>query len=776
AIRVGLGREQDRELSNRRDDRDRPLHERTGVLPDLYRPSSDHHIRESDRRPIREFERDYRNRDMRVEIPGVDRYRADYPRDNHQGRERLSDNMSDRHSRERRPSWELEREKDYRVPGAFAEKDLADNRRTRENEFENRGNSDEKIESHKQSYLQPERRISRSLEIDQMNRSIKLETVRRVDNERIPLSVNDKHLPEIRVRDEKSTDVQSKESNQDLILPKDEDDLPYPWKKCISSKNKVYYYNTETHASYWNYPSEDNGKKQTIDSRQAIEQSEGGKHTDYESSHKDDNGDVDTPRKKLRLTAEHESIDRIIMPDNRKDSNSERSLGPDEQLTFNNTPSSRDLPLRDLESSVRRTRSNTINNVTTTPPKMQASYSEASQSSPTIRSPASMFGDRRYSADYESRRGPYASPQLQSPSSSLRNPFGRIPPSEFYDHNDMFRHDDFGGVRGPGGIMDMRMAGTMGSNISGVMMPQVNSQLPTNNRSGRFIPNHSFGMDQGPMPGVRRMSSVGRGGLPSTHFPPQYRRRSPFEDERIEEQTSSMIGIETENGHASSHRSNGSLRNPVGIGNKNESDEEAWRTEDEMVDFELADTEPQSLLFRRPVPYNQFSQPLPDNEIIRRQVAPVWNHITSSVAGDELFQQFEHIMNDNSHSRKRKRELRILNSRKEFEQRRAMYGGRRMFRYKHLFATPRQLPKTAYPDYFVYPKLAPEIPDELVQSCIDIYQFHNENTVRCNNGVVINVEDDNSENRLNRSRIEDTSGIEDESAAEVSKAEDGANK
>ncbi|CAG8484724.1 11395_t:CDS:2 [Acaulospora colombiana] len=767
AMRVGLVRDQERELTNRKDDRDRPLHERPSALPDLYRPSSDHHTREPDRRPpIRDFERDYRIRDMRGEIPGVDRYRVDYSRDNHQGRERLPDNIIDR-----RPSWELERGKDYHTPGTFIDKDLNDNRRerTRESEFESRGNSVEKADPHKQSYdrLQSDRRMSRN-DVDQVNRTLKLESVRRVDNERIPPSVN-----------EKSNDIQSKEGNSDLALPKGEDELPYPWKRCVSSKNKVYYFNTETRMSHWNYPNDDNGKKSTTDGVG----NEDGKNTDCEPFHKDDNNDVDAPRKRLRPD-EHKT-ERMIIPENRRDTNGERSIGPDEQSTLSNTSSSRDLPSRDSEPSIRRARSNTVNNVTTTPP----------QSSPPIRSPNSTFCDRRYSTDYElsggSRRGgPYVGPpQLQSPSSSLRNPLGRAPPSEFYDHNDVFRHDDF---RGPGGIMDMRMGG-------GMMMPQ----MTTNSRSGRFAPNHTFGIDQGSLPGARRMSSVGRGGPSSTHFPSQYRKGSSLEDERsayaVEEVHMGFPNdVENEMGPNSSHRFSGDPHNSDEIGNRHamsnerlhptgsrhtgefrmekvessnpavavmESDEEAWRTDDEMVDFGLADTEPQSLLLHHPVPYNPYSQPLPDDEIIRRQVAPVWNHITSSVAGDELFQQFEHIMNNNGNSRKRKREMRILNSRKEFEQRRVMYGGKRMYRYKHLFATPRHLPKTAYPDYFVYPKLATEISDELFQSCIEIYQCNNENTTQGNFGVAVNVED-HPENKLNRRQIEEDA--ENEAIEEIS--------
>ncbi|RHZ79519.1 hypothetical protein Glove_144g11 [Diversispora epigaea] len=747
---------------------ERPLHERTSVLPDFYRPSSEHHIRDPERRPIREFERDYRERDIRSEIPGIDRYRTEY----NQGR---PDNTIERHPREleQRQSWDERenREKEYRGPGTFIDKDLIDHRRerdrerTRDGEFRSRSNS---VDSHKQPYDRhhdPERRMSRNLEIEQMNRTNKLEPVRRSDTERNPSSAGEKqrdanreYSQEIRTRDEKSINIhdrQLKESNTDLILPKEEDIPPYPWKKCISSKNKVYYFNAETRESRWTFPNEDNGKKSNVDIgnvRQIMtEQTESGINTDFESLNKDDNDGADTPRKKPRLNAEDESIERSLS-DDRKDTNNERILDIVEQNTTNIT-SNRDLPLR--------TRSGTLSNVVTSPTtKSQPPYPDGPQFLPTMRSPSSQFNDRRYSSDYDlssgTRRGiSYSGSQLQSPSSSLRTnsiPFNRVMP-EFYDRNE-FRHDDFNSPsRGPSGIVDPRNI-----NIPG-MIPQVTSQLPVNNRSNRssmFVSNHSYGIEQSSVtvPGNRRMSSAGRGGGFQLS---QYRRRSSFEEDRNPYNEASMDLLTNDNDNIPLIQNSDEMLAPIDISlNSSESDEEAWRTEDELIDYRLADIEPESLFCHRSVPQSPVSKTLTDDEIIKHQISPVWNHITSSVAGDELFQQFEHIMNSNNTSRKRKREMKTVNSRKEFEQRRALYGGRRMFRYKHLFATPRHLPKTAYPDYFVYPKLTPEMSDELVQLCIDIYQCHSENptetTIPIDDEIVVLEVDskNNTENELNQ--------------------------
>ncbi|CAG8487203.1 8956_t:CDS:2 [Diversispora eburnea] len=741
---------------------ERPLHERTSVLPDFYRPSSEHHIRDPDRRPIREFERDYRERDIRSEIPGIDRYRTEY----NQGR---PDNAIERHPREleQRQSWDERenREKDYRGPGTFIDKDLIDHRRdrdrerTRDGEFRSRSNS---ADSHKQSYDRhhdPERRMSRNLEIEQMNRTNKLESVRRSDTERNPSSAGEKQRDanrefsqEIRTRDEKSINIhdrQLKESNTDLILPKEDDIPPYPWKKCISSKNKVYYFNAETRESRWTFPNEDNGKKSNVDIgnvRQIMtEQTESGINTDFESLNKDDNDGADTPRKKPRLNAEDESTERSLS-DDRKDTNNERILDIVEQNTTNNT-SNRDLPLR--------TRSGTLSNVATSPTtKSQPPYPDGPQFLPTMRSPSSQFNDRRYSSDYDLssgtiRRGiSYSGSQLQSPSSSLRAnaiPFNRVMP-EFYDRND-FRHDDFNSPsRGPSGIVDPR-------NMN--MIPQVASQLSANNRPSRssmFVSNHSYGIEQSsvPVPGIRRMSSAGRGGGNSggSFQLSQYRRRSSFEEDRNPYNEASMDLLTDDGGNGQLIQNSDEILAPIDIGlNSSESDEEAWRTEDELIDYRLSDIELESLFCHRSVPQSPVSKTLTDDEIIRHQISPVWNHITSSVAGDELFQQFEQIMNSNNNSRKRKREMKTVNSRKEFEQRRALYGGRRMFRH---------LPKTTYPDYFVYPKLSPEMPDELIQLCIDIYQCHSENptetTIPIDDEIVVLEVDskNNTENELNQ--------------------------
>ncbi|CAG8625888.1 3321_t:CDS:2 [Gigaspora rosea] len=54
---------------------------------------------------------------------------------------------------------------------------------------------------------------------------------------------------------------------------------------------------------------------------------------------------------------------------------------------------------------------------------------------------------------------------------------------------------------------------------------------------------------------------------------------------------------------------------------------------------------PESLfLFRRSRSPSPTFHLLSNEGIIKRQIASIWNHITSSVASDELFQQFEQII------------------------------------------------------------------------------------------------------------------------------------
>ncbi|KAF0519140.1 hypothetical protein F8M41_016652 [Gigaspora margarita] len=485
-MRLTINRDQDRELPTRRDDR-------TSGLPDLYRPSSDHHIREPDRRPIREFDRDYRDRDLRAEPIGIDRYRGDYSRENNQGRDRMLDN----HPREieRRMSWDFD---NRGGASTFSDKDQIDHRRERDRErprevgHKSRSTSAElKNDSHKHSYdfhqREPERRITRDVvENDQMNRTNRAESIRRVEIDRHSHFINDKYHDsnhdfslDALQREEQDIDLQSKDLKIDQVM--DDELLPEPWQKCMSRKNKLYYFNPLTRESRWTFPTEEFGKR----------------------------------------------------------------------LTTNESESNRQI------------------------------------------SPSGM----NYSTQNRLRR------------------------SSNEDDRNIYN----------GGEDRMETS------------TEINEFRMNNRRSSREFNNKS-----------NERADL-ENGIPLT-----------------ETRTPNDVILETEPN-----------------ANFTASDEEAWRTEDDIIDDVLADTEPESLfLFRRSRSPSPTSNLLSDDDIIRRQIAPIWNHITSSVAGDELFQQFEQIMNNNNNNNNNsnnnsfKKKMRILNSRKEFDRRRAIFGGKRMVRYK----------------------------------------------------------------------------------------------
>ncbi|CAG8701878.1 23589_t:CDS:2 [Cetraspora pellucida] len=707
-IRVGMNRDQERELPNRRDDR-------ASGLPDLYRPSSEH-LRDIDRRSIREFDRDYRDRDLRGEPVGIDRYRGDYNRDNNQGRDR----MIDSHTREveRRLSWELDNRGGTSI---FSDKDQMDHRRERERErtrevgHKSRSNSAElKIDSHKHLYdfhqREPERRTIRDVENDQMARTNRTEPIRRSESNRHSLFINDKHHDsshdfslDAPQREEQDIELQSKDLKTDQIILKDDEILPDPWQKCMSRKNKVYYFNPITRESRWAFPSEDFGKRLSNESENShqISPAHDDKIDEYETHNSDD---IEIPRKKPRLKSRESAEEKAL--DDRKDSSNrdiyERKFGYEEQLSLDNY-SVKGVSLRDqkimvdshTDSISRRPRSNTTSNVITSPSsKSQTSPSMTPQFSPTHRSPAPGY-DRRYSADYDhlggSRRVPYSGSQLQSPPIQLRSTATSFSRNDFYERGDNFRIDEF------------NSRNVSGSNNVGMVSPG-NAQTNVNNRSNRStMYNSLFGVDQGSIPGNRRTSTMGRGGMSSLNHSIQHRVRSHEDDRNIYNEEGRMDASTEIDEFKINNRNLQTREFSNRTGEKADlvngvppndstfevvpdasfivSDEEGWRTEDEMIDDVLADTEPESLfLFRRSRSSSPTSHLLSDEDIIRRQIAPIWGHITSNVAGDELFQQFEQIMNNgNLH---KKKEMKILNSRKEFDRRRAIFGGKRMFRYK----------------------------------------------------------------------------------------------
>ncbi|GES76506.1 hypothetical protein GLOIN_2v1587773 [Rhizophagus clarus] len=585
--RVGINRDQDRDLTNRKEDRVSPTHDRNVGLPDLYRPSSDH-LKEPDRRSLREY--DY----------SVDKYRADYDRDI---RDRVRDDP------------------------------------------ESRSNSVEKTDLQKHLYDRHQRESEkrRDIEDDQMSRTNRSEPTRRSDTERPVQNIMDQrdnirdYPQEAHMQEEKNRDPQDQFMKESKKVPinEDEDPLPpHPWIKCKSSRNKDYYFNTQTRASQWNYP--ETGKNHQT-------QNDGNKIIDYDS-HKDE----DEPRKKIRLNENGESV--VANTDMNPQIGHE-----DKTPTVNeNDSANKEISLKDeisfdqqSELSPRQPRNSSTFLFSPSMPQSQLSPGTSAAFSPPHRSISSEYNERRFSCDYgiqsSPRRGSYVGSQPHSPQmSSLRSnpgPFNRGGSVDLYDRNDGFRNDEFISNRSLG---DPRNITSPSGNNNNGMAPTFPGSPIRSARSGMY---NSFGIDQSVSPGSRR-SGVGRE-LPIFT---QSRVRTVHEEERQycgEEQSMKAEELPTSEVH--NHEVESSNQTAVGqsyetFNEQNadeESDEDTWRS-DEPIEYGTAETEPVSIfLFRR----------------------------TSSKT--------------NQGGAKKK----FLNSRKEYEVVKSICGGKGMHLFKHSFAT-----------------------------------------------------------------------------------------
>jgi hypothetical protein len=543
--RAGIN--QDRDLTNRKEI---PAHDRSVGLPDLYRPSSD--------RSIREYERDYRD-------IGVERFRADYERE-------IRDRTRDDH--------------------------------------ESRGDSVEKTDPHKHLYdrhqRESEKRIARDIEDDSMSRTNRSEPMRRADTERIVPVVMDNQRDNIRdypqethMQEDKSRDPH--DQSKKVSVSEDEDHLlPHPWIKCKSSRNKDYYFNTLTRESQWNYP-------------------EIGKNRQTQSQNDDSRKDEDEPRKKIRL---NESEDNTAT---NNDMNPQIGHENNTTVTANeNDSTNKEVPLKEeisfdqqSESSTRLPRSNSNSSVPFLFSPQAPSPGMSTVFSPPHRSISSEYNERRFSADYgiqsSPRRGSYAGTQPHSPQmSSLRpnqSPFNRGGAPDLYDRNDVFRNDEFISNRSLGDPRNI--TSPSGNNNSGMMTPTFPGSPIRSTRSGMY---NSFGIDQNASPGNRRSISAGVGReLPVfTQSSQMSRVRNVPEEERqfySEEQSMEVEELSTNEGH-SHERSETNINNQTNNGQgyetfaeqnaDEESDVDAWRSDNESIEYGAAETEPVSIfLFRR---------------------------------------------------------------------------------------------------------------------------------------------------------------------------------
>ncbi|CAI2165488.1 1984_t:CDS:2 [Funneliformis geosporum] len=612
--KVGINRDQDRD---RKEERVSPLHDRNVGLPDLYRPSSEHHLKEPDRRPIREYERDV----------GGDRFRADYDRE-------IRDRLRDGH--------------------------------------ESPSNSVEKTDAHKHLYdrhqREPEKRMGRDVDDDSMSRANRPDPTRRVDTERSPSAMDNQrdntrdYAQEIHMREDKSGDSQAKESKKALDK-EDEEYLPHPWIKCKSSKNKDYYFNTQTRESRWNHPfpfEPENGKSCQTQSGQT----DGIKTIGYDS--RKVQNEFDNPRKKIRL---NESGDGTATNTDNRSFQENPQIGNENKIlkTINeNETSNNDVSLivdkatyLPSDSSFRLPRNNTTNDTalsfSPSIPQAQSSPGMTSVFSPPHRSISSGYNERRFSADYgiqsSTRRGSYAGSQPKSPlmpsSRPSSSPFNRSGSVDLYDRNDVFRNEDFISNRSLGDPRNI--TNPSGNNNSGMGTPTFSGSPIRSNRPGMY---NSFGIDQNTSPGSRRSRE-----LPSfSQQSPTSRARNVLDEERPlygeEEQNTEIKELPISEVHVPERSemdidvqmtNNG--QNVETVTEQNigeESDEDTWRSDNELTEYGASETEPVSIfLFRR--------------------------------AGSRT----------NQDGVKKK----YLNSRKEYEMVKSIYGGKGMHRFKHSFAT-----------------------------------------------------------------------------------------
>src|SRR5581483_6708198 len=346
------------------------------------------------------------------------------------------------------------------------------------------------------------------------------ELTRRVDTERSVPTINNQrdnnrdYPQEILVQEDKSKDLHDqfiKDSKKVPISEEDDPLLPHPWIKCKSSRNKYYYFNTQTRESQWNYPGQiDDNKTSDYDSRR----------------------DEDEPRKKIRL---NESGDISV-------TNADLNIHEDKAFNTMTTAADNDSTKKEAslkeetsfdqqsESSPRLPRNNS-NSFLFSPPMPQApSPGMPVIFSPPHRSISSEYNnERRFSADYgiqlSPRRGSYVGSQPHSPQmSSLRpnpNPFNRGGSADLYDRNDVFRNEEFISNRSLGNPRNITVS-PGGNNNSVMMTPTFPGSPIRSTRSGMY---NSFGIDQNSSPGSRH-AGMGRELPIFTQSSPMHRVRN----------------------------------------------------------------------------------------------------------------------------------------------------------------------------------------------------------------------------------------------------------
>ncbi|CAG8434797.1 11755_t:CDS:2 [Ambispora gerdemannii] len=791
--REDLIRDRERDARSREEtlrERDRGMkmrdegHTRTTGVPDLYRPSTDLHLRDPERRPIRDFEREFRDRDLRNDIIASDRYHAEYGREREQIRDFLPENFSDRHLRpnEQRPSWDLDRDirdSDFRGPPIFSDKDFTDHRREKANDARRLSPSatSEKIISHRQ----PSDRYPRDSEKPPMREDSSSKVGKSESNSREVIDI-DKNT---RSKDESDRDAQNGQTldnrskddkninhlNKESKLTQssqDEIELPYPWKKCLSSKKKIYYFNTITRESRWTFPNvidknETNRNKPAIDNNSRAGPSAS---RNIRKSEREDESET-PPHKKIRLddhdSKESPNIDNRQMTTRDTDQHIRESISP--TTPTSNLLSKRETkeqrPINDWQSETppRRSRGNTESSTGTHTPSSPISHK--SQTTPTQfsthnRSSSSGFNDRRFSSDYDVsigiRRLSYGS-SLGPPVSLRLNPsFNRGGGStEIYDRNNDYRNEDYS-------------PSNRNNNALINSSPAQSQQSPNNNRNSR----------QGAGNGSRGFIS------PPQHF----RSRSTHEiDSRVRHlkdedmisiaeidesitytpsRKSSEVAFTFHNDITDSSKGKADVSNDEKINNDNimqesrlqinmqdgliDSDDDNWPVYNE-VNQQFEEQNPANFLLRG---YNHKTLESNKKDRSVNIVAELWDNISQETAG-AIFNSLETIAMK-TQSKENEEKKSHLNGRYDYERHRALEGGETYFRHKQQWATPRQIP-VVHND--LYDKVTPEVSENLLKSCVYIFKHGNNEVENEFAGGGLNLTEDRRELVVQLSEEED---------------------
>ncbi|CAG8450568.1 11121_t:CDS:2 [Ambispora leptoticha] len=738
-------------------------HPRTTGVPDLYRPSTDIHLRDPERRPIRDFEREFRDRELRNDMIASDRYHTEFGREREQIRDFLPETFSDRHPRpnEQRPPWDLDRDirdSDFRGPAIFSDKDFTDHRREKANDDRRLSPSavSEKIISHRQpSDRYPRDSEKQSTREDSSPKVGKTESNSR---EAIDLDKNtqskdesdrdpqDGQTVDNRSKDDKNIDYQNKEAKIVQSF-QDEIELPYPWKKCLSSKKKVYYFNTITRESRWTFPNvidknDTTRNKPSIDNNRASPSSSKIDIRNIRKAERDDESET-PPHKKIRLD-DHDSKESPNI-DNRQISIRDTDQHIRENITpttpTSNLPSKRETkeqrPINDWQSETppRRTRGNTESSIGPHTPssplshKSQASPTQITQFSTHNRSSSSGFNDRRFSSDYDVpigiRRLSYGSslgpPVSLRPSPSFNRGGGS---TEIYDRSNDYRNEDYSPSN----------RSISNNNASANSSPAPSQQSSNNNRNSRQ--------------GSRGYIS-----------PPHFRSRSIHEiDSRVRhlkdgEDMVSIAEIDESTVYTPSRKPSeivltfhndvtdskvkSDVSNDEKINSRQDihdnimqesrlqtnmqdllldSDDDNWQAYNEINQYE--EQNPTNFLLRG---YNYKSlEPVKKDRSVNNIVAAVWDSISPETAGS-IFNSLEAIAMK-AQSKENEEKKTHINGRFDYERHRALEGGETYFRHKQQWATPRHIP-AVHND--LYDKVVPEISDDLLKSCVYIFKYGN---------------------------------------------------